>query len=81
MSLAGVLEALAERADLLRKVAYGVLAALVVLDFIIPRHHVEHFWDRIPGFHAVYGLVACVTIILVSKFLKHWLMKREDYYD
>jgi len=80
--MARILEAMVKRASLLRKVGYFVLAALVVLDFFIPREHVERFWDRIPGFHAIYGFVACTFIIfLVSKFLKHWLMKREDYYD
>ncbi len=81
MSLAGILESMVEHAMLWRKIGYGVLTGLVVMDFLIPREHGEHFWETIRGFHAVYGLVACVAIIQVSKFLKHWLMRREDYYD
>jgi len=81
MSLARVLEAMVKHASLLRKISYLVLASLVVGDFFIPREHVEHFWEVIPGFHAVYGFIACVAIIVVSKFLMHWLMKQEDYYD
>ncbi len=80
--LGKMFEAMVERVALLRKISYYVLGGLVVLDFIIPRAHVEHFWDSIPGFHAFYGFVACAVIIIVSKFLgKYWLMKREDYYD
>ena len=31
---------------------------------------------------AVFGFVACVIIVIVSKFLGHrWLQRREDYYD
>ncbi len=60
-----------------------VLALVFVADFFVPRHHVEFFWDAIPGWAAVFGLVSCVLIIVVSKFLGHQggLMKDEDYYD
>lgn len=63
-------------------ISYIALVLVVAADFVIHRHHVEHFWDRIPGFGAVYGLVSCVVIIIVSKYIGHaWLMKKEDYYD
>jgi len=82
MSLARILEAMVKHAILLRKISYFILAALVIVDFFIPREHAEHFWEAIPGFHAAYGLIACVVIIVASKFLgNHGLMKREDYYD
>ena len=42
-----------------------------------------HFWfEWIPAWGSLYGLASCVTIIVVSKFLrKVWLMRREDFYD
>jgi hypothetical protein len=42
-----------------------------------------HFWfEDLPAWGSLYGLVSCVLIIVVSKFLgKLWLMRREDYYD
>jgi hypothetical protein len=42
-----------------------------------------HFWfEKLPGFGSLYGLISCVLIIVVSKALgKLWLMRREDYYD
>ena len=45
--------------------------------------HPPHFWfEWIPAWGSLYGLVSCVAIIVVSKFLgKTWLMRREDYYD
>jgi hypothetical protein len=45
--------------------------------------HPPHFWfEWIPAWGSLYGLVSCVAIIAVSKFLgKVWLMRGEDYYD
>ena len=43
---------------------------------------VHTFVERIPGFWAVFGFVACVVIIIVSKWFGHLgIMTREDYYD
>ncbi|HKZ72128.1 MAG TPA: hypothetical protein VJ187_03740 [Nitrospirota bacterium] len=59
-----------------------ILALVFIADLLVPRAHVEHLWDKIPGWSAFYGLVSCVLIIVVSKFLGYaWLMKKEDYYD
>jgi hypothetical protein len=60
-----------------------VLVLLVVADFLVPREHVEYFWERLKGWSAFYGFVSCVLLIFVSKFLGHQggLMRRENYYD
>ncbi len=60
-----------------------VLALIAGADFLVPRAHVEFFWDAIPGWAAMFGFVSCVLIIVVSKFLGHQggLMKGEDYYE
>ena len=60
-----------------------VLVLIVVADFLVPREHVEYFWERLPGWSALYGFGSCVLLIFVSKFLGHQggLMRREDYYD
>tara|TARA_Y100000031_G_C8130415_1_gene342621 strand:- start:8 stop:274 length:267 start_codon:yes stop_codon:yes gene_type:complete len=66
----------------IKKLTYIVLFLLVLIDFFIHRHHVAFFWDKIPGFNALYGFIACILIIIVSKALgKHWLSKPEDFYD
>lgn len=62
--------------------SYIILAILVLIDFFIHREHVTFFWDKIPGFSALYGFIACAITIIGSKALgKRWLMKPEDYYD
>ncbi len=65
-----------------RRVAYVAMAILVVADFFTHRHHIYFPWDKIPGFSSLYGFISCVVIIVGSKYLgKHWLQKKEDYYD
>ena len=65
------------------RVCLVVLAALVVWDALfVSKEHVHLFVERIPGFWAVFGFVACVVIIIVSKWFGHLgIMTREDYYD
>lgn len=80
MSLVDIIEAL--RTKKVKIIAYGVLALLIAADFIIPRHEIHFFGDKIPGFWSFFGFVACVLIIVVSKWIGHfWLMKDENYYD
>ena len=70
------------RKKTVKKIAYGILVLLFIVDFIIPRHEIHFFGDKIPGFWSIFGFSACVVIIIVSKWLgKNGLMKDEDYYD
>jgi hypothetical protein len=65
-----------------KKPLYILLGILIVADFFIHREHATLMWESIPGFNALYALIATVLIIVISKFLGHvWLMKPEDYYD
>ena len=80
MSLIDIIEKL--RTKTVKKFAYGNLVLLVAADFIIPRHEIHFFGDKIPGFWSLYGFISCVLIIVVSKWLgQHWLVRDEDYYD
>jgi hypothetical protein len=80
MKLVDIIEKL--RTKTVKRIAYGVLALLIIVDFIIPRHEIHFFGDKIFGFWSFFGFIACVLIIVVSKLLGHYgLMKDEDYYD
>lgn len=59
---------------------YISLCALLIVDFLIPKH--GHFpWETVPEFFAVYGFIGCVGLIFIAKILR-WVVKRkEDYYD
>ena len=59
---------------------YAICALLFVLDFFIHRH-ASRDWEQLPGFYAIYGFVAFVVLVLVSKVLRKLVMRKEDYYD
>ena len=69
-----------------RRWFYAGLAALVIVEIaaalvLYPDH--GHFsFEDLPAWGSLYGLAACVGIIVLSKILgKLWLMRRETYYD
>lgn len=72
-----------ENAKMRWRLLYITLAIIVIADFVAHREHAAFFWDKIPGWSAVYGFISCVVIVFVSKFIGHQLgfMKKEDYYD
>jgi hypothetical protein len=74
------------RSRWMRRCCYGALAALVLAEGAAPvlfYRDRAHFWfEDLPAWGAVYGLVSCAAIIVVSKLLgKLWLVRREHYYD
>ena len=80
MKLLEIIELLRSKAA--KRTAYVALIILIVVDFIIPRHEIHFFGDKIPGFWSLFGFIACVLIIMVSKWIGHLgLMQDENYYD
>jgi len=80
MNLIDIIDKL--RMKIVKKIAYGMLVLLILADFIIPRHEIHFFGDKIPGFWSLFGFISCVLIIVVSKWIgHHWLVRDEDYYD
>ncbi|MBI2831324.1 MAG: hypothetical protein HYX79_03610 [Chloroflexi bacterium] len=62
-------------------IALIILVPFVLLDLFFGGHG-EFPWSGIPGFFALFGLIGCVAIILISKWLgHHWLQHKEDYYE
>lgn len=59
---------------------YAICIGLFAADFIIHRH-VDHDWESLPGFYAIYGFVACVVLVLIATQMRKVLMRGEDYYD
>ena len=62
-------------------VSLVVLVALALADLVV--HHHAHFEvDATPGFYSLYGLGACVAMVLFSKYVVAVILKRKDtYYD
>ncbi len=80
MKLLEIIEVL--RTKKVKRIAYGVLILLIIVDFIIPRHEIHFFGDEIRGFWSLFGFIACVLIIVVSKWIgSRGIMQDEHYYD
>jgi hypothetical protein len=64
-----------------KSLLYLTLLLVALFEIFLPRD--PYFWfDGLPGFYAVFGLVSCILTIIICKALgQHWLMVREDYYD
>jgi hypothetical protein len=76
------LEAMHQRAKLLSRIMLGIMAVLVIADIAIPSGYDRFWWESVSGAGAVYGLLACVVIVVVSKFLGYkFLYRKEDYFD
>lgn len=64
----------------LRRYFYLSLVVLLGLDFLVDKH--GHFsWENAPFFYAVYGFVACVSLIFVAKLLRFIVKRKEGYYE
>ncbi len=82
MILVKLIDFLRDRLKTVIRVCYGVLALLVVGDFFLDKHHAETIMEHLPGFWSIFGFLACVLIIVLSKWYGHLgIMTREDYYD
>lgn len=60
---------------------FTAVVLLFVIDLFVHKH--AHFpWEHWPVFYAIFGFVACVLLVLISRFVLRPLVKRgEDYYE
>lgn len=81
-----LIDYLRDRLPKVIRISYFVLALVFLIDLVlvfVDPHH-GHTWieQKIPGFWSAFGFIACVVIIIVSKWYGHLgIMAREDYYD
>lgn len=85
MIIVKLIEYLRARLKTVIRICYALLALLVILDYIpaiVDKHHAHTAPEHWFGFWSVFGFVACVLIIIISKWYGHLgIMTREDYYD
>jgi hypothetical protein len=58
----------------------GVCAVLLVFELAADRYGpfaVEHVF----GFYAIFGFVASLVVVLVTRWLRPLVARREEYYD
>ncbi len=75
---------------LVLRILFAACAAVLALDIVSlgmqlldagELRQAHHPWERLLGFHAIYGFVACVVLVLIAKELRKILMRDEDFYD
>ena len=70
------------RKKTVKRIAYITLMLIIVADFFIPRHKIHFIGDTVPVFWSLFGFVACVLIIIVSKWIgRLGIMQDENYYN
>ncbi len=74
------------RSALAKRIFYAIVISIAILEILtVNVLHIGHgyFWfDSLPAFGSVYGLISCLLIIVMAKFvLPHILSKKEDYYE
>ena len=83
MKLIRLIEFLRARLKTVIWLCLGILIAVGGVDaLLVDKHHAHTSIEKIPFFWAGFGFLACVAIILLSKWFGHaGIMTREDYYD
>jgi len=67
---------LADRITLGLSIALLVMIALEA--FAFPHYHPVFPWHFVPGYAAVIGLVGCIIVVQISKWLGKTLLQRPD---
>ena len=71
------------RKSSIKKLYISALIILVVVFFVeyfIVLH--PHFSiEKIFGFHAVFGFLSCIVLIIFAKLLGFLVKRKDDYYD
>ena len=57
------------------------LLALADGVFLFHHKHVHFGFEKFPFFYCLYGLCACVILVIAAKGLRKLLMRDEDYYE
>ena len=83
MKLVQFIEFLRNRLKMVVRISCALLALLILIDALwVDKEHAHTRPEHLPGFWSVFGFVACVLIVLLSKWFGHaGIITREDYYD
>ncbi len=71
-----------DKPENVKKIIWFVVAictASVVADLFYDKHG-HYDFEHIIGFHAAYGFVSCVVLVLAATQMRKLVMRDEDYY-
>jgi dolichyl-phosphate-mannose--protein O-mannosyl transferase len=61
---------------------FALLVIIPLCDLFVEQHEVHFIGNRIYFFWSLFGLVICLGMIVIWKWMAHsWLERDEDYYD
>jgi hypothetical protein len=67
------------------RVVLAMVAALLLMILLeatlIPHYHPEFPWHFVPGYAAAIGLVGCIVVVQLSKWLGRVLLQRPERGD
>ncbi len=80
--MARLFEYLLQHQGVLKRLFFAILILVPLTNFGVERPETHFFGDTLPVFWSLFGLVVCLVMIVVCKWLAHvWLERDEGYYD
>ncbi|MEJ2094509.1 MAG: hypothetical protein P8X93_04930 [Gammaproteobacteria bacterium] len=62
------------------RIGLAVLAITVIVEWFVSLH--PYFTiEKVFAFHAIFGFLSCVAMVLFAKVLGFFIKRRDDYYD
>ena len=61
-----------------------LIAVSILIDILFPvaEGHGDFFWDHVPGFFSLFGLLGCLCLIYFAKYIgSRFLQRKDDYYE
>jgi hypothetical protein len=59
----------------------GSLGFIIPAGFFIKHEHVVFLWHKIPSVEVVFGALGAFLLILATRILASFALKKEDFYD
>ncbi len=59
---------------------YAICAMLFVVDVVVHKHG-PFAIEYVFGFYGIFGLAACIVLVLAARLMRTVLARPEDYYD
>ena len=71
------------RESSVRKIWIGaiVILALTVIAELFVKLHPHFKIESVFSFHALYGFLTCVAMVIFAKLLGYLIKRKDDYYD
>jgi len=81
-NIGNYLEDQRQKTSFWKKFLYAILIVLVGLNLFIYTHHPHFSLEKLPGFWAVFGVIAAILLAKFAKGASHTILgKHEDFYD